>query len=337
MPTINDVAKLAGVSTYTVSSVLNRSARVSPELTERVLDAVRQLDYTINSVARSLQTRKTQTIGMVLPNVANPFFGRVVAGAEEVCRAKGYTLLLGNTNEDPEQQGRCLANFRSKQADGLIVFMAAGTEDAVSALMGKGTPLVAAGRRPLTFAADNVTADNRIGARLAVEHLIARGHSRIAIITGPMALSLNQDRRDGWQTALRKAGLSADTEFALDTDWSPESGHLQTCQLLRMGERPTAIFTSSLPLLMGSLRAIKESSLRCPHDVELMCADNSDWLDIFEPPISSILQPSYEMGAAAAELLFRKISEPDRAPETVVLKPSLKVREFSQPAATFAI
>lgn len=337
MPTINDVAKLAGVSTYTVSSVLNRSARVSPELTKRVLEAVRELDYTINSVARSLQTRKTQTIGMVLPNVANPFFGRVVAGAEEVCRAKGYTLLLGNTNEDAEQQGRCLANFRSKQADGLIVFMAAGTEDAVAALLGKGTPLVAAGRRPLTFEADSVTADNRMGARLAVEHLISRGHSRIAIITGPIALSLNQDRRDGWKQTLRKAGLNADKDIALDTDWSPESGCQQTGKLLDLAHRPTAIFTSSLPLLMGSLRAIKESNLRCPQDVELICADNSDWLDIFDPPISSILQPSYEMGAAAAELLFRKIARPDHPPETVVLKPSLKVRGTPQQVGVYAI
>jgi DNA-binding LacI/PurR family transcriptional regulator len=138
MPTINDVAKLAGVSTYTVSSVLNRSARVSPELTKRVIDAVQELDYTINNVARSLQTRKTQTIGMVLPNVANPFFGRVVAGADEVCRERGYTLLLGHTSEDADQQARCIANFRSKQADGLIVFMAAGSEAAVSSVMGGG-------------------------------------------------------------------------------------------------------------------------------------------------------------------------------------------------------
>jgi LacI family transcriptional regulator len=326
MPTINDVAKLAGVSTYTVSSVLNRSARVSPELTKRVLDAVRELDYTINSVARSLQTRKTQTIGMVLPNVANPFFARVVAGAEEICRAKGYTLLLGNTGEDPEQQSRCIASFRSKQADGLIVFMAAGTEESVSTILGKGTPVVAAGRLPATFETDSVTADNRMGAQLAVQHLLSQGHSRIGIITGPFALRLNEDRRDGWAATLDTAGLPAPDEFALETDWSAESGYLRTCELLQLPDRPTAIFISSLVLMIGSLRAIREKRLRCPQDVELICADNSEWLDVFDPPISAILQPSYEMGAAAAELLFRKIAEPDRAHETVILKPAIKVR-----------
>jgi DNA-binding LacI/PurR family transcriptional regulator len=190
----------------------------------------------------------------------------------------------------------------------------------------KGPPIVFAGRRPLEFEGDSVTADNRMGARMAVEHLISKRHTRIAIITGPSSLSLNRDRRESWKQTLRKAGLAVDKELALDSDWSPESGYRQTCRLLAMENRPTAIFTSSLLLLTGSLRAIKESGLRCPGQVELMCADNWEWLDVFDPPISAIMQPSYEMGRAAAELLFRRIAEPDGKHEAIVLKPSLMSR-----------
>jgi DNA-binding LacI/PurR family transcriptional regulator len=178
----------------------------------------------------------------------------------------------------------------------------------------------------LEFDADSVTADNRMGARLAVEHLISKGHRRIGIITGPSSLSLNRDRRESWKQTLRKAGLDVDKDLALDSDWSPESGYRQTCRLLTMENRPTAIFTSSLLLLTGSLRAIKESGLRCPEEMELVCADNWEWLDVFDPPISAIMQPSYEMGRAAAELLFRRIAAPDAKREAIVLKPSLMPR-----------
>src|SRR5690242_17768540 len=184
MATIYDVARRAGVSTYTVSTVLNRSAYVSPELTERVHKAARELDYTVNGLARSLQTRRTHTIGMLIPDIANPFYAKVVRGVEDICKREGYSLVLGNTYNDPAEQSRYLATLRSNQVEGFLIFVAAGDESDVAALVEKRVPVTFLGRRPRSIDADTVTADNRKGTRLAVEYLIGRGHRWIGIITG---------------------------------------------------------------------------------------------------------------------------------------------------------
>jgi DNA-binding LacI/PurR family transcriptional regulator len=189
MATIYDVAKLARVSTYTVSSVLNQSAKVSPELTERVLKAVGDLDYTPNEVARSLQTRRSRTVGMLIPDIANPFYAKVVRGVEDRLKQDGYSLVLGNTYNDASEQARYLSVFRARQADGLLVFLATGSEADLQRLVGEHKPVVFVAREPRGFEADIVTADNRKGARLAVEHLLARGHRRIGVIVGELDLS----------------------------------------------------------------------------------------------------------------------------------------------------
>ncbi len=148
MATIHDVARKAGVSIYTVSAVLNQSARVSPELTKRVLRAARQLDYTISFLARGSQTRRTLTIGMLIPDIGNPWFAKVVRGVEDICREHGYSLLLGNTHDQAELQQRCLTLFRSHRVDGLLAFLAPGAEEQFVPLLKKGPPVVFVGRRP---------------------------------------------------------------------------------------------------------------------------------------------------------------------------------------------
>lgn len=326
MATIYDVAKRAGVSTYTVSAVLNRSAYVSPELTERVQQAVRELDYTINDLARSLQTRRTRTAGMLIPDIASPFYAKVVRGAEDRLRQESYSLLLGSTYNLPEEQSRYTTVFRSKQVDGLLMFLSAGGEEDAQRLVESGKPVVFVGRAPRSFDADTVTVDNAKGTRLAIEHLISHNHKWIAIITGHLQLSTGADRVTAWKRVLARHKLPRPDEFLGEGDWTAESGYRLTLQFLKLKQQPTAIFAANFLMMTGILKALKESRLRCPEDVEVVSSDDSEWLDVFEPPVTTVVQPSYEMGERAAGLLMRRIAQPQRPFEKVLLEPSLRIR-----------
>lgn len=326
MPTIYDVAKRARVSTYTVSSVLNRSAYVSPELTKRVEDAVRELDYTINELARGLQTRKTRTVGMLIPDIANSFYARVVRGAEDVLKEAGYSLILGNTYNQREEESRYLTVFRAKQVDGFLLFVSPGDEAEVQALVKAKKPIVFVGRKPLTTVGDSVSADNTKGTRLAVQHLLAKGHQRIGLINGQQGLSSSIERVNGWKGALRKSGLPAPKELVVHGDWTAAAGFSATQQLLNVAQPPSALFTANLLMMVGSLRALQEQKIQCPQQVEVMSSDDSEWLDVFHPRISTVAQPSYEMGTQAAQLLLKRIKAPNRRVEQVVLEPELMLR-----------
>ncbi len=327
MANITDVAKHARVSTYTVSAVLNRSAYVSPELTHRVLDAVRELDYTINGLARGLLTGKTSTAGMLIPDLSNPFYAKVVRGVEDVLRTAGYSLLLGNTYDRAEEQSRYLSVFRSKQVDGLLIFCAPFGEKDLAPLLSKNTPLVFIGRVPKGAIGDSVSADNRAGTKLIMDHLLGRGHSRIALITGPASISANRHRIEAWKKALREAGFEAPADYVCSGEMTPEAGYLAARQFLALGtRRPTALFAANFLIMTGVLAALREARLKCPSDVEVTSSDDSEWLDVFKPPVSTVIQPSYEMGAKAAELLLRRMSAPDGQRVQILLKAELRIR-----------
>ncbi|MFN3325678.1 MAG: LacI family DNA-binding transcriptional regulator [Bryobacteraceae bacterium] len=326
MATIYDVAKRAGVSTYTVSAVLNRSAFVSPELTKRVLEAVQELDYTINDLARSLQTRKTRTIGMLVPDIGNPFNAKVVRGVEDKLRNAGYTLLIGNTYNDTTEQTRYLAIFRSKQVDGLLIYLAAGEEDDVRRVVEAKKPIVMVARAPHTFEADTVTGDNVEGARMAVEHLIARGHQRIGILVGQLSLTTSADRVEGWRLTLQAHGLPAPDEWIGEGDWTETSGCDYVRRVFAGPNPPTAVFAANFLMMVGVLRGLKDLRLAVPQQVEVMSSDDSEWLDVFQPRISTVAQPSYTMGEAAADMLLHRLKHPDEPPRRVLLKPDLCIR-----------
>ena len=255
MPTITDVAKRARVSTYTVSTVLNRSGNVSPELTRRVNEAVQELDYTVNGLARGLLTGKTNTVGMLIPDLSNPFYAKVVRGVEDVLRLAGYSLLLGNTYDLGEEQSRYLSVFRSKQVDGLLLFCAPSGEKELGPRLLKKVPLVFVGRVPKGVAADSVSADNRAGTRLIMRHLLGRNHRRIAVITGPASISSNRHRIEAWRKSLREAGIEALDEYFRSGDMTSECGYRCMRELLALGaRRPTAVFSANFLLMTGVLK-----------------------------------------------------------------------------------
>jgi LacI family transcriptional regulator len=326
MPTIYDVAKRAKVSTYTVSSVINRSAYVSPELTKRVQDAVKALDYTPNALARGLQTRSTKTVAMLIPDIGSPFYARVVRGAEDTLRQAGYSLMLGNTYDSAEEQARYLGVFRSQQVDGFLLFLAADSEGDAEKILGGKQPVVFVGRAPRTFKADCVAADNVLGTELAIRHLLSAGHRRIAIVTGHRSLSTSSERIDGWKKALRSKKIKPVAEYIGEGDWTAESGYRVTRDLLKLAAPPTAVFASNFLMMTGALRAIKEAGLRCPDDVQVASSDDSEWLDVFEPPVTTVVQPSYGMGSQSAELLLKRIKTRSKRYKQIVLAPELHQR-----------
>jgi DNA-binding LacI/PurR family transcriptional regulator len=325
MATIYDVAERAGVSIATVSAVLNRSAYVSPELTKRVKKAVDELDYTINHLAHSLQTRQTRTIGMLIPDVGNPdpFYGQVVRGAEDVLRRKGYLLILGHTYNRVEEQSRYLAAFRSRLVDGVLLFQAGGEDEELRRLLSKKRPIVFVGRIPTGIQADVVATDIGAGTRLGVEYLVGRGHRRIGLITVASSLSV---RIEGWRAAHIAHGLSAEENLVASGELSAESGYAAAQSLLRQPEQPTAIFVDNLVMTTGVLRAVQEARMKCPEQIELASSDDADWLDVFRPPITTVVQPSYELGTAAAELLLKRIRHPKRSFQQNLLPPKLRAR-----------
>lgn len=328
MPTIYDVAKKASVSIATVSAVLNRTAYVSPELTQRVKLAVDELDYTINHLAHSLQTRSTRTVGILIPDAGNPdpFYGQVVRGAEDVFRKKGYLLILGHTYNQVEEQSRYLSAFRSRLVDGVLLFQAPGEDSELQRMLDKKRPLVFVGRIPAGVSADVVATDIRAGTKAGVAHLAARGHGRIGLITVEKSLSVSEARVAGWKQALRAHKLPADEALIVKTELNSEAGCAAALRLLELQDRPTAIFVDNLVVMIGVLKALQQKGLDCPRDLELVSSDDAEWLDVFRPPISTIVQPSYELGTKAAEILLKKIKHPKRPVETVLLQPQLKIR-----------
>ena len=326
MATIRQVAELAGVSIATVSAVLNRSAYVSPELTARVEAAARELSYTANAVARGLQKRKTGLVGMLVPDIAEPVYGLIVRGVEKALKGAGYSLLLGSTHNQPEEQSRYLQLLRSKQVDGMLLVLGFGPEDEVEQAVMAGLPIVFVAREPTSIDGDVALVDNIDGARRGVCALAKLGHRRIGLVTGPRHLSVSRDRIEGWHRGMEGAGLQADDSLICEGDYSSQSGEMALEKLLQLSDPPTAVFAAGFLMTTGCLRGCSVRGIAVPRQIELMAWSDSPLLDLFEPPISSVVQPSMEMGEKAAEMILRRLADKTLPPQRVVLPVDVKIR-----------
>ena len=325
MATIYDVAKRARVSTATVSAVLNGTAYVSPELTSRVNEAVKELDYTINAIARGLQTRRTNMIGMLVPDIAEPVYSVMVKGVEAGLKTAGCSLLLGSTHNRVDEQSRYLRMLRSKQVDGMLALLSFGDESELQELVAAHKPLVFIARRP-TFEADCVLVDNVRAAREAVSHLLGKGRRRVGLIVGPRSLAVSQDRIQGWEKAHRDHGVTADQELIAEGDYTSDSGQAAMETFLNLAEPPDAVFATGFLMMTGCLAVLRQRGIRVPDEIELMTWSDSPLLDVFDPPISTVQQPSFEMGVKAAELVLSRIERPEGEPRVIILPAELRIR-----------
>ena len=309
MATLRDIAQHSGVSIATVSHVVNDSSYVSPRLRERVLNAIREYNYHPNRVARMLRTKKSKTVGIVVPDIADPFFPTLVRGAEDVLTRAGYTLLIGNSDNDQHKEEGYYRTFVERRVDGLVVAVASDqTPQYFHRHDFAKVPVVFADRAYLGLPADIVGADNISGSKMAVSHLVEMGYTRIATVTGPMRLANARDRLTGYRRALRGAGHAVDADLVREGNFDVSSGYDQTRHLLGMAARPDAIFIQNSLMAVGAFRAIQESLLRCPEQIGLISFGEQDWFALVRPRISAVSHRSYDVGAAAAELLLKRLA-----------------------------
>jgi LacI family transcriptional regulator len=330
--TIRSVADAAGVSMSTVSNVLSgRHEQMAPETRERVLGAIERLNYQPNHVARSLVTRKTATIGLIMSEVTNSLYPPVTVGAEEACREAGYGLLLANA-EDAAGEQRAVALMRAKQVDALIVFavslLDADSEDLYAA-QATGTPVVAINRAlPADSPLSAVWFDHRAGGRQATQHLLALGHRRIAHIAGPANRLTGVQRRQGYEEALLEAGIAPDPSLiATAEDYSFASGERLMARLWQ--ERPTAVFVAGDAMALGAIRALSRLSVRVPEDCSLAAFGNPDFVRYATPAITTVDLPVSTAGRVAVDLALKRMRFPEEK-EVRMLETSLLIRETTK-------
>jgi LacI family transcriptional regulator len=341
MATLREVAKRAGVSAGTVSHVLNGSVPVSRPLKKRVQDAIAALDYHPDYVARSLKTGRTSTIGIIIPDITNPFFPQMVRGAESVLWREGYSLITFNTDDQLERERQVLSLLRSRRVDGVLLVIAPNRGDVchIQGTLDAGIPTVCLDRKPQGLdGVDTITVDNVAGAKECVGHLIAMGHREIAMLTGNLTLANARDRVKGYKAALREAGIPVVPELIKEGDFREGTG-FRLCHeaFASKHHRPSALFVSNTLMTMGALEALSRLGVHCPQDVALAAFDGFQHPDVFRPAITAVVQPVYEIGRLGAELLLWRLGDGAHA-ATVhrQLKAELKVRESSLRASSHA-
>jgi LacI family transcriptional regulator len=327
--TVKDVAERAGVSTATVSRVLSGSAGVGEPLKARVLEAARALSFRPNRAARDLRVGSSRTVGVLIPDIENPFYTSVVCGIEDALSETDYSLLLANYNENPEAEARRLEVFRAEGVRGLII-SASRTPSLLYAELAKaGMPMVAVSRVLSRLRVDQVMVANREGAYSATAHLIRLGHHRIAIINGPTVFTTARDRQSGYEDALSEAGQSVEPELIVHCDFRRACGREAMEQLLQLPSLPTAVFTASNLLTLGALQAIHEHNLEIPRQIAIVGFDEMPWAGSLRPALTTVEQPAVEVGRTAAKLLLERISEPTLPRRQVVLGTRLIIRSSS--------
>jgi len=328
MANMKDIAKMARVSLGTVSHVLNNSAGVREPIRKRVLEAVHAVGYQPSQLARGLRRDKTNMIGMIIPDILNPFFPAVVRGAEDVAFSNGYRLILCNTDNDHSKELVHLNELRTYLPAGLIVIPSNFSDLTAQAESYRkaGTSLVCVDRLPRDWSGDSVTADNEDGAYNATRSLLRLGHKKLATITGPLHLTNAAERLQGFRRALREAKLNLDPEYVQETTFDKQGGYSKTVTLLRLIPRPTAIFAGNDMIALGTLLAIRDAGLRCPEDVSIMGFDDLDIAETTDPALSSVSQSGYQLGTTAASLLLERIQGNSGPAKHIVLVTSLHLR-----------
>ncbi len=330
MATMKDVARAAGVSTYTVSAALSGSAYVSPELKARVSAAVAALGYERNSMAQSLKRGMSSLIGLIVSDVTNPFFTEFVASIQNEARQAGYSVLLGVSGHDLDSEEELLGLMRSHQAAGTILCPAGGERDYPPARLPNGKmKVVAADNAAPELGVDTVTLDNLLAAEMAVRHLLSLGHRRIGTVAGFAHQHVSRQRLQGYGAALQGAGLDADPALISHGNFRIEDARAACKRLLGLRERPSALFVANNLMLIGVMQALSDLGVRVPQDISVCSIDDFPWASAFQPALTVVRQPIAAMAAAALSCLRSRL-EGDRQPvRHLVFAPELVIRQSS--------
>jgi len=333
--TIEDIARAVGVSKSSVSRALNQvPGGVTAAVAERIQRAAEELGYVPNAIAASLKHQRTKTVGLILPDLGNPFFALVAAGIEAEISDAGYTLLIANTANDHDREPVLTRTLLERQVDALLIASTGPSGAHLQLAVDRGVHVVMLDSHPRRLITDCVMADNRRGAADAIRHLLSLGHRDITVITGPLADdSSAAERLDGVKRALRAANLSLPADRCVSGDYTMANAEQGALKLLARASRPTALFVTNNLMTLGALRAISELALSVPRDLSLVGFDDMDWYPVGSPPITTVAQPAYEIGARAAQrLLLRIRSRRLLKPEKILLPTELIIRASTGPA-----
>ncbi|HHC6595985.1 TPA: substrate-binding domain-containing protein [Vibrio parahaemolyticus] len=328
MATMKDIAKLAGVSTSTVSHVINKTRFVSEEISERVNNAAKELNYYAPSaLARSLKVNRTKTIGMLVTTSTNPFFGEVVKGVERSCYHKGYSLILCNTEGDNERMRQSINTLLQKRVDGLILMCSSLEGERIDVFERyPDIPVVVMDWGPMLFTSDKIQDNSLRGGYLAAKYLIDCGHTEIGCITGPLIKHQAQMRYEGYKRAMSEAGLEFNANWIIESDFECEGGYQAFKKMAERGTLPSSIFVSNDMMAMGVINAANELGIKVPDDLSIIGYDDIHIAKFMSPSLTTIHQPKYRLGQAAVETLVRRLDDKSNEAQVVQLEPTLVVR-----------
>ncbi|KQL45517.1 catabolite control protein A [Brevibacillus choshinensis] len=330
--TIYDVAREAGVSMATVSRVVNGNPNVKPLTRKKVLAAIERLGYRPNAVARGLASKKTTTVGVIIPDISSLFFSELARGIEDIATMYKYNIILCNSDQRMEKELQLINTLLEKQVDGLLFMGAEIKEDHLQALTSTTVPTVLAATRDADNALPSVSIDHFQAGYDATQALIDRGHKRIAMITGPLNDPLSGLMRfEGYKKALIDAGIGLQEELVASGNFFYESGLMQTKEFLKLAEPPTAVFAANDEMAIGAIHAIQDSGLNVPGDIEVIGHDNIRLVEMVRPRLTSVVQPMYDIGAVAMRLLTKYMNNENVEEHVVLLPHRIEYRESTRP------
>ena len=326
MATMKDIARLAQVSTSTVSHVINGSRFVSDEIREKVMRIVVELNYTPSYIARSLKVKATKTIGLLVTATNNPFFSEVMAGVEQYCQKNQYNLIIATTGGDAKRLQQNLQTLIHKQVDGVLL-MCGDSRFQADMELAVSLPLVVMDWWFTELNADKILENSERGGYLATKSMVDVGHQKIGIITGNLRKSVAKNRLQGYKKALSEANIVLNPDWIVESHFDFEGGIVGAQKLLALSDRPTAIFCCSDTIAIGAYQAIQNQGLRIPQDISIMGYDDIELARYLFPSLSTISQPKAELGKLAVETLLQRIQEPNENYRTLVLEPTCILRE----------
>jgi LacI family fructose operon transcriptional repressor len=330
--TLKDVAERAGVSYATVSRVLANKPNIREETRQRVLQAVHEVGYRPNRVARSLRSQNSQIIGVVVSNIIYEFFAPLVRAIEDYVSQHDFGLVLCNSDESPQKEKRSVNLLVEENVAGVVIAPTIEENDALDQLLDAQIPVVTVDRRVKDCSGlDSVVIDNAKSAFQLIDHLITNGYRRIGAVLGSQSLYTARERYAGYKQALQFHDIPLDPAIVASDTPSPENGYALALALLKMSTPPTALFTSNHLLASGAFKAIKEVGFTLPDDIALVTFDNSTWTELVEPKLTVVEQPAAKLGYTAADLLIQRIANPDLPYQDILLEATIIVRGSSKP------
>ena len=329
-PTLKQVAEKAGVSLGMAGRVLGNYGYYSDSTKKKVLDAAKAISYTPNVIARSLRTRVTKTIGVLISDITTFFWTTLVRGIQDKAGKEGFSVILCNSDEDSKNEQLYLSTLFERSVDGLIVSPTPHNHSYLKKLSRGMVPIVLVDRRVKGLRVPTIKTDNQAGAYEAASHLISLGHDRIAIITGIQGVETSDERFAGYRQALREKGIPLRKTLIKEGNFQKDQAFSATKEFLRMKRPPSAIFVCNEPMVSGCILALKDSGLRIPEDIAVIGFDDPIWASYTDPPLTTVSQPSYTMGILAFDYILAQISnkrKDSKYLEDIILKPTLVVRE----------